>query len=60
GHYDLVIQSDYQPSIGLSWLKADLLYVNDEGFCRRSQPKWHDVVKAIYLFFRSFIKVGMK
>ncbi|HEW97205.1 MAG: hypothetical protein DRR16_23075 [Candidatus Parabeggiatoa sp. nov. 3] len=54
GQYDLIIQSDYDASIGLSWLKADLLYVNDEGFCRRSQPKWRDVVKAVYLFFRSF------
>ncbi len=54
GQYDLIIQSDYEASIGLSWLKADLLYVNDEGFCRRSQPKLRDVVKAVYLFFRSF------
>lgn len=43
GHYDLVVQSDYQPSIGLSWLKADILFVNDEGFCHRPPLKWSSV-----------------
>jgi GT2 family glycosyltransferase len=58
GQYDLIIQSDYEASIGLSWLKADVLYVNDEGFCRRSQPKLRDVLKAVYLFFRAIVKAG--
>jgi len=52
GHYDLVIQSDYEASIGLSWLKADLLYVNDEGFCHRPPPKFRNVLKAIWRFLR--------
>lgn len=54
GRYDLVVQSDYEPSIGLSWLKADLLFVNDEGFCLRSQPRFRDVLKAAWKFLRSF------
>jgi len=55
GRYDLVIQSDYQPSIGLSWLKADLLFVNDEGFCRRPKPLFRNVLKAVWMFCRSFL-----
>ncbi len=55
GRYDLVIQSDYQPSIGLCWLKAELLFVNGEGFCRRTPPRLRDVLKAAYVFFRSFL-----
>jgi GT2 family glycosyltransferase len=54
GRYDLVIQSDYQPSYGLSWLKADLLYVNDEGFCRYPSPKFKDVWRAVMRWIRTF------
>ncbi|MDM8569035.1 hypothetical protein QUF50_05935 [Thiotrichales bacterium HSG1] len=50
GNYDLVVQSDYQPSIFLSWLKADLLFINDETFCRRNQPKLSNVLKAIWKY----------
>jgi GT2 family glycosyltransferase len=46
GRYDLVIQSDYQPAIGLSWLKSDILFVNDEGFCRRGPPQLKQVWQA--------------
>jgi GT2 family glycosyltransferase len=55
GQYDLVVQSDYQPSLGLSWLKTDLLYVNDEGFCRLTRPKLRHVLKAVSVFFGSFL-----
>jgi len=54
GRYDLVIQSDYQPSFGLSWLKADLLYVNNEGFCCYPPPKLRDVLRAGMRWIRSF------
>lgn len=47
GNYDLVIQSDYEASFGLSWLKAEILYVNDENICRRPAPKFIDVWKAV-------------
>lgn len=52
GRYDLVIQSDYQPSIGLSWLKANLLFVNDDGFCRHPPPRLGHLLKALWKFFR--------
>jgi GT2 family glycosyltransferase len=47
GRYDLVIQSDYQVIIGLSWLKAKLLFVNDEGFCQRQPPQLKGVWQAV-------------
>ncbi|MBE9562844.1 MAG: glycosyltransferase family 2 protein [Proteobacteria bacterium] len=50
GNYDLVIQSDYRPSLFLSWVKADLLFVNDETFCRRTQPKLSNVLKAVWKY----------
>lgn len=44
--YDLVVQSDYRMVLGLSWLDAELLFVNDEGFCRRPRPRLGDVWQA--------------
>jgi len=54
GRYDLVIQSDYQPSLGLAWLNAEQLFVNDEGFCQRPKPKLKAVVNAAWHWLRSF------
>ena len=55
GHYDLVIQSDYETSLGLSWLKAELLFVNEEGFCHRPAPQfrhiWQTGLKWLKQFF---------
>ena len=45
--YDLVLQSDYEPIIGLSWLGTEMMFVNDEGFCRRSAPR---IVEVLGLF----------
>lgn len=44
--YDLIIQSDYQPLIGLCWLNTKLLFINDEGFCVRPPPQWREVWRA--------------
>ncbi|WP_353571261.1 glycosyltransferase family 2 protein [Candidatus Albibeggiatoa sp. nov. BB20] len=46
GQYDLVVQSDYQPVIGLAWMKAKQLYVNDENFCVRETTSWKNVWQA--------------
>lgn len=46
GNYQLVIQSDYQPIITLCWIKAKILYVNDEGFCIRPPPQWKELWQA--------------
>jgi len=56
GHYDLVIQSDYEASIGLSWLKADLLFVNTEGFCYRPPPQFRSVWQAGLQWLQQFFK----
>jgi len=53
GKYDLVMQSDYQPIIGLSWLKAKILFINDEGFCLRAPPKWQNVFSAFKLWWKN-------
>lgn len=54
GYYNLVIQSDYHVIIGLSWLKSRLLFINDDGFCERPQPKLGDIWRAGILWLRSF------
>jgi len=46
GRYDMVIQSDYQVVIGLSWLGAELLFVNQDSFSRRPPPQWQAVWQA--------------
>lgn len=53
GKYDLVVQSDYQPIIGLSWLKTKILFINDEGFCLREPPKWQNVFNAFKLWWKN-------
>jgi len=52
GSYDLIIQSDYQVVIGLSWLNSRLLFINDEGFCERPSPKFGDVWYALKRWIR--------
>jgi GT2 family glycosyltransferase len=41
--YDLVIQSDYQAIIPLSWLAKDILFVNYEGVSIRKRAKISDI-----------------
>jgi GT2 family glycosyltransferase len=53
GKYDLVIQSDYQAVIGLSWLNSKIVFINDEGFCLRDPPKWQNVLKAFGLWLKN-------
>lgn len=38
GQYDLVLQSDYQPILSLSWIGKELLFVNHEGINIRQRP----------------------
>jgi GT2 family glycosyltransferase len=54
GKYDLVIQSDYQMIIGLSWLGREVLFVNDEGFCQRPKPRWRDVWSAALVYLKNW------
>jgi hypothetical protein len=50
--YDLVLQSDYQPLVGLSWLGTEIMFLNDEGFCRRSATKIVEVFHCLNSVFR--------
>jgi len=54
GCYDLVIQSDYQGVIGLSWLKSKLLFINDDNFSQRQPPKIGTVFRAIIHYYLSY------
>ncbi len=47
GKYDLVIQSDYQRVILLSWLKAKLMFLNNENYCLRSAPTLSGLLKFL-------------
>ncbi|AUI67439.1 glycosyltransferase family 2 protein [Beggiatoa leptomitoformis] len=53
GQYDLVIQSDYQRVIGLSWLKAKIIFINDEGFALSPPPNFSTVWQAGLRWFKS-------
>ncbi len=45
GKYDLVLQSDYFIHPGLSWLGSDILFINDDGYCRTKPPG----LKSLYM-----------
>lgn len=47
GQYDLVIQSDYKRSIFLSWLKAKVMFLNNENYCIRSAPAFTGLFRFI-------------
>lgn len=51
GYYDLIIQSDYLPIVGLSWLNSKIIFINDQEFCLKSPPKWRDVWLAKIRWF---------
>ncbi len=48
GTYDLVIQSDYQKGLFLSWLKAKLMFVNNENYCLRPASTLFGVMKFLF------------
>lgn len=46
GQFDIVLQSDYQAILPLSWLGHEVIFVNDETYCRRPSPTYPSI-KAI-------------
>ncbi|MCU7891481.1 MAG: glycosyltransferase family 2 protein [Candidatus Thiodiazotropha sp. (ex Ustalcina ferruginea)] len=53
--YDLVIQSDYQAIIPLSWIAENILFINYEGISHRKRATVKDIralVKTIFIFWR--------
>jgi len=53
--YDLVIQSDYEPVIYLSWLKSEILFLNDNTFCCVRAPKPIEVFRFILALIKRWI-----
>ena len=47
GVYDVVLQSDYDPIIALSWIGARLMFINDEGFVLLPGASLVQIVVAI-------------
>ncbi len=47
GKYDLVIQSDYQRVVLLSWLKAKLMFLNNENYCLRPAPTLAKIIRFL-------------
>lgn len=56
GRYDLVVQSDYAPYLLLSWVGREVLFVNDEGFCRNPRPGFRDVWNAATWLLRTWFR----
>jgi len=56
GRFDLVLQSDYAPSLLLSWIGREILFVNDEGFSRNPRPSWRDVWNSATWLFGSWFR----
>lgn len=44
--FDLVLQSDYKAILPLSWLGGEVIFMNDETYCRRPKPT-AQAVKAV-------------
>jgi GT2 family glycosyltransferase len=58
GRYDLVVQSDYATLPLLSWLAKEIVFINDEGFCRRPKPNINAVWNAGWRWLRNRIGLG--
>ena len=48
--YDLLLQSDYMPLICLSFTGKEIMFVNDEGFSRRSGTTWKGLISSLFEF----------
>ncbi|MEA1866980.1 MAG: glycosyltransferase family 2 protein [Thermodesulfobacteriota bacterium] len=48
--YDLLLQSDYKPLICLSFIGKEIMFVNNEGFCRRSGTTWKGLIASLFEF----------
>lgn len=51
--YDMVVQSDYQPILGLSWIAKKILFINNEGVCLSDKPKFTTVWTALKWWLQS-------
>lgn len=45
--YDLVVQSDYQAIIPLSWVAENILFINYEGISHRKRAAVTDIVELV-------------
>lgn len=45
--FDLLIQSDYQPILSLSWVANKTLFLNHENFCLRPRPSFKTIINTL-------------
>lgn len=56
--FDLVIQSDYQPILPLSWVGQQNLFVNYENFCLRPAPKLSSIINKLPGLLKKWFQTG--
>ncbi len=55
-HFDVVLQSDYQSILALSWLAERVLFVNYETFSERKKPQVMETVKFCAGLLRQWLR----
>ncbi|MFI3137223.1 MAG: glycosyltransferase family 2 protein [Methylococcaceae bacterium] len=50
--FDVVLQSDYNAILPLSWLGAETVFINDETFCRRPKPSINNIKDCLPAVFQ--------
>lgn len=58
GQFDIVLQSDYQIIIPLSWLGRENIFMNYESFCRRRKPELRGVIKHLLTLMKIRLRLG--
>jgi GT2 family glycosyltransferase len=53
-HFDLALQSDYQPILPLSWVAENNLFLNYESFCLRPKPSLKNIISKIPLLIKKW------
>lgn len=56
--FDLVLQSDYQPILPLSWIARQNLFVNYENYCLRPAPNMAETLSSLPGLIKQWINAG--
>lgn len=52
--FDLVIQSDYEPILPLTWIAQENIFINDENFCLRPRPQLKQIFQMLPTLWRYY------
>jgi len=56
--FDLVLQSDYQPILPLSWVGQQNLFVNYENYCLRPAPNFTEISSTLSSLLKKWLQMG--